>query len=106
MPSIISANRLIDGRIVFLAPSGEWTHEVAAAARYADQAALSAGLARAHADQAANVVVEIEAVALREEADALPITLRDRIRLTGPSIFQSGAPDRPPAPSEHDDVSI
>ena len=108
MVQIISANRLTDGRIVYRDGAGHWTVDVTAAARFADKKALEPGLEAAKADMAVNLVVEIEAVELQGDGKT-PVTMRDRIRVAGPSILETGASRinaGAPASSEQNDVSI
>lgn len=107
MPTIISANRLLDGLVVFRDPSGKWTTDSAAAARFGSKDELEQGLAAARADLAANLVVEIEPVEMKEGPDGpIAVTMRDRVRLSGPSILMAPKPVARPVPSEQNDVSI
>ena len=87
MPHVLSANRLADGIVVFLAEDGGWVERIGDAAILADKAALEAGMERARAATAANVVVEAAPV----EVDATPAGVRprhvrDRIRAMGPTV--------------------
>lgn len=107
MPQIISANRLLDGRIVFRAASGAWVANPAEAALYAGKDELAAGLAAAQADFAANLVIEIEAVEVKVSGDAVSaVTMRDKVRFAGPSVLQSAPPSPVPVANEQNDVSI
>lgn len=91
---IVTANRLSDGRVVFLAADG-WTRDIAAALVPADKEALDAALARAAADAAANLVVEPYAIAVRRDgATLVPERLRERIRVGGPTTGSSRLPAR------------
>jgi hypothetical protein len=86
--SVLTANRLVDGIVVFLAPDGGWTETIdgAAVARSADEArALQEQGAR---DAARNVVVEPYLAALAEAgARPLPVRMRERVRVEGPSVL-------------------
>ncbi len=107
MLTIISANRLIDGLIVFRDAEGGWTTAAAKAMRFTSKEDLEKGLEQARADFAANKVVEIEPVELKEGPDGpVAVTMRDRVRLSGPSILQAQKAPAPPVPSEQNDVSI
>jgi hypothetical protein len=91
--SVLTANRLTDGIVVFLAVDGRWVESIdgAAIARSADEAgALQAQGAR---DAARNLVVEPYLAALDEGGAVaggrpLPARMRERVRVDGPSILQ------------------
>lgn len=82
---IVSANRLSDGRVVFHGTGG-WSLYLADAASLAtaeEAAALAAVLDQPSAGGAAPVV-GVHGVALGE--DGLPVLLRERIRILGPTV--------------------
>ena len=94
---IITANRLGDGRVVFLGPDG-WAPAIEVALALEDEAAVEAALARATADAADNLVVDPYAIAVGRQAGRLrPERLRERIRLHGPT---AGNSHRRPARAE------
>ncbi len=83
----LTANRLDDGRVVYLTPLGGWSERLNEAALAADEAGAEALLARGRAQAAAARVVEpylIEVV----ESDGLvaPLRYREAIRARGPSV--------------------
>jgi hypothetical protein len=86
--SVLTANRLSDGVVVFLDYEGSWAEGIATAAiaRYPQEArALEA---RGAHDAGRNRVVEPYLVEVRETADGLvPIRTRERVRIAGPSIL-------------------
>jgi hypothetical protein len=86
--SVLTANRLTDGTVVFLAPDGSWVESIegAAIARSADEAtALQAQGAR---DAARNVVVEPYLAALTGSSPCpVPARMRERVRVEGPSVL-------------------
>ncbi len=83
----ITANRLTDGRVVFLTAAESWDHSVDKAAVYADPAAAEAGLAIAAKAAAAGEIVDAYAIAVAaENGHVTPTILRERIRATGPTI--------------------
>jgi Protein of unknown function (DUF2849) len=81
MPNIITANRLTDGVVVYLASDGEWTERIANA-RVADGDEETKAL-EAEAENAVRerrvVAVYPMAVALRDGA-VDPLSVRERIR--------------------------
>jgi Protein of unknown function (DUF2849) len=84
---ILTANRLLDGAVVFLNFDGDWVQSLAGVviARAPDEARNLA--ARGLYDAGRNLVVEPYLVDVREVAGALlPLRQRERVRLSGPSI--------------------
>jgi hypothetical protein len=77
-PSVITANRLADGAVVYLSADGGWSEQIdqATAAHSDALAALLTAAAKAVAD---NIVVDVNAVS----AD---LSLRERIRRAGPTV--------------------
>jgi hypothetical protein len=88
MPSVVTANRLGDGAVVYLGPKGRWTVDIKEAEVAADKtalAALEAVAAKAAADQ---LVVSVYAmdVALTDGRPA-PLSVREKIRAQrGPTV--------------------
>jgi hypothetical protein len=96
--AVLTANRLHDGIVVYLAADGRWVESIenAVVARSPDGArALQEQGAR---DSAANLVVEPY---LAEVAEAggrlLPARMRERVRVEGPSILDD-VPGYSPSP--------
>lgn len=87
MPQVISANRLGDGIIVFLAKGGNWVESLAGAEIFADKTGAEAGLAAAGAAMAANIIIEITPFDVDiTSAGPVPRHIRDRIRSAGPTV--------------------
>ena len=81
MPSVVTANDLRSGAVVYLAPDGRWIEDIAAAAVAADADALKRfeDLARAAVIETAVTAVyafDVKLVGGRPE----PISVRERIR--------------------------
>jgi hypothetical protein len=76
-PVIYTANRLGDGRVVFLDAGFAWVE------------AIEAGLAAGQASERRQEVVGVYAVDVDE--DGRPLKQRERIRAVGPSIVETGA---------------
>ena len=98
--SVLTANRLDDGIVVFLDFEGAWSETLAEAviARSPDE--VRALQDRGTYDAARNLVVEPYLVEVRETAGSLlPIRYRERVRVAGPSILDDVpgyvAPDSP-----------
>lgn len=109
MAQIVTASRLGDGAVVFLAPAGGWTERLDQAAIMDDKADTAAGLAAGHAAETASLVVDVYAVDVTVQAGALvPTKLREAIRARGPTTHPAFAKlGSTPAPVEEDDhVSV
>ena len=86
--SVLTANRLGDGIVVFLDFEGAWSENLAEAviARSPDE--VRALQDRGAYDAARNLVVEPYLVEVRETAGGVvPIRYRERVRVAGPSIL-------------------
>jgi hypothetical protein len=86
--SIITANRLGDGVVVFLDFEGAWSENIAEAvvARSPDE--VRALEDRGSYDAAHNLVVEPYLIEVREVAGRIePIRYRERVRAAGPTIL-------------------
>lgn len=88
---ILTANRLIDGRVVFRDADGRWVETFAAAAVF-DAAGADVELAAASADVAARLIVDPYAVEVTEvEGRREPKAMREKIRVTGPTSGSEAA---------------
>jgi hypothetical protein len=96
--SVLTANRLGDGIVVFLDHSGDWAEQLAEAVVARSPEEVRALEARGTYDAASNLVVEPYLVEVREAADGLtPIRTRERVRIAGPSILDD-VPGYSPSP--------
>jgi hypothetical protein len=83
----ITANRLDNGRVVFLDANGGWTADIAAALFVADGPELDAATAHAQSQHDARVVVEPYAIDIAVvEGRPTPARIRERIRAEGPTV--------------------
>ncbi len=84
---IITANRLLDGRVVFFTASGQWDGNVDEAEVFPDPAAAEGAIERAQAAVAIGEIVDPYAIAVSaEDGRVTPTILRERIRAEGPTI--------------------
>ena len=96
--SVLTANRLDDGIVVFLDFEGAWNESLAEAVVARDPGEARALEDRGAYDAAHNLVVEPYLVEVREEAGRLtPIRVRERVRVSGPSILDD-VPGYSPSP--------
>lgn len=91
-PVVLTANRLRDGRVVWLAPGGAWSEHVTEAEVFPPEAAAT-GLATAQAAERERIVVGAYAVEVSVTAGIpTPLKFRERLRATGPSVRAEPAP--------------
>lgn len=84
---MVLANRLADGRVVFLAGDGGWVEDIAGGAVATDPDAAAGLLATARAAEARNVVVEPDLIGVQLVAgQRRPVAWREAIRATGPTV--------------------
>ena len=108
--SVLTANRLGDGIVVFLDFEGAWNENIAEAVVARDPDEARALEDRGAYDAAHNLVVEPYLIEMREESGRLtPIRTRERIRVAGPSILADvpgyAAPDSLPASGERETLT-
>jgi len=82
MPSVITANRLTDGVVVYLAPGGAWTEDIEEANRAETDDDVKALEAEAEAAVRERIVVGVYPmpIALKDDGTVDPISVRERIR--------------------------
>jgi hypothetical protein len=84
---IVTANRLIDGVVVYLTATDGWSEVFADAAVASDEAAAAALQAKGdEATRAQLVVGPYRAPARLEAGKPVPADMKERIRARGPSI--------------------
>ncbi len=84
--SIVTANRLRDGQVVWLASGGRWVEGVVAAEVF-DNGIIDEAIARASMFEEKRVVLGVYGVELDPAHPcAVPVTERERIRAAGPSV--------------------
>lgn len=84
----LTANRLVDGRVVYLTPAGGWSEAPEAAAWAEDEAGQQELLHRGREQAGASVVVEPYLIDVRVDDGGRPRPTRNRevIRSLGPSV--------------------
>lgn len=83
----VTANRLSDGIVVFLAEKGRWSQSLSDARLIAEGADLDDALAYGKAQQQARIIVDSYAIDV-DVVDGKPraARLRERIRAQGPTV--------------------
>src|SRR5262245_29923532 len=84
-PSVVTANRLGDGAVVYRTADGQWVSEIALAAVVSTSAEALELLNASRADGRRAVDVYLAPVKL-EQGSILPGNLREMIRMRGPTI--------------------
>lgn len=82
----ITANRLRDGAVVYLAVDGNWSENLAQAATAPDGDALKKLFDRAAQSARQNLIVDPVAIAVDDVDQTAPVSFREKIRLRGPSV--------------------
>jgi hypothetical protein len=81
MPSVVTANRLIDGIVVYLASDGGWTEEIGRARLAETEEGTKALEAEAAKDVALRKVVAVYPMAVAlHDGTVDPLSVRERIR--------------------------
>jgi Protein of unknown function (DUF2849) len=102
LPSIITANRLGDGAVVFLDFEGAWGENIAEALVAHSPDEVRALEDRGAYDAARNLVVEPYLIDVREVAGRIePIRYRERVRAGGPTILGDVPGYVPPVSAPH-----
>ncbi|MBL8200549.1 MAG: DUF2849 domain-containing protein [Chromatiales bacterium] len=84
---MILANRLTDGRVVFLAADGRWVDDIAGGAVATAPGVASQLLATARVAESRNAVIEPCLIDIRQVAGhRQPVAWREAIRATGPTV--------------------
>ena len=88
--SVLTANRLSDGAVVFLDFEGAWSESFAEAVAASSPDEVRALEDRGAYDAAQNIVVEPYLVEVRKiDGRFVPVRQRERVRAAGPSILGS-----------------
>ncbi|MGX1498518.1 hypothetical protein ACSSV1_003569 [Labrenzia sp. MBR-25] len=83
---VITANRLLNGDVVWLAENGAWVERITLAKVYDGKEAVAAALAEGlEAEKNQQVVGVYEMDVTVEDGVIVPVRLREKIRATGPT---------------------
>ncbi|MHA1517974.1 MAG: DUF2849 domain-containing protein [Alphaproteobacteria bacterium] len=82
MPSVVTANRLDDGIVVYLAPGGAWTEDIAEAERAETDDEVKSLQAIAQVAERDRIVISVYPMPIEVKDDGTvdPISVRERIR--------------------------
>lgn len=83
---VITANRLLDGDVVWLGENGAWVERITLAKTFDGEGAVANGLAQgAAAEKNQEVVGVYEMDVTVEDGVLIPVRLREKIRAAGPT---------------------
>ncbi|WP_029604217.1 DUF2849 domain-containing protein [Kozakia baliensis] len=82
---VLTANRLLDGHIVWLDQEGRWRSSIAHAAMF-EPDTIDAALEKAKAHAQLDEVVGIYDVVVRPGPPLRPVSVRENIRAFGPTV--------------------
>ena len=85
-PTVVTANRLADGAVVWLSPAGGWTDRIGEAAVGSTGDEVLRLLDIAHGDENTAVGAYPAPVRLGADGRIEPANLRERIRVSGPTV--------------------
>jgi len=85
-PKAITANRLQDGEVVYLAANGVWSTSFVDAIIAADEGNLKILLENASSSALSNEVIDPVAIDTVGDGRPSPASLREKIRLRGPTV--------------------
>lgn len=88
---VVSANRLDNGRVVYLAPSGQWISALSEAEVARDSETAESLLGRAESAIIEQVIIGPYLIDVTAAGAIQPRRLREQIRATGPTV-QSSTP--------------
>lgn len=87
MPQVLTANRLLDGEVVYLAAGGAWVEDLDAAVILATKAEGEAALARGVKAEENQEIVHAYLFEVVDAAQPLrPVKQREIIRAAGPTV--------------------
>ncbi len=83
---VITANRLLNGDVVWLGDNGSWVERITLARTFEGEDQVDAGLAAGHAAEKNQEVVGVYDMDVTlEDGVIVPVRLRERIRAAGPT---------------------
>ena len=87
---VLTANDLLDGEVVYLAPDGDWTRRLGSARLFEDE--MEAHRCLAEADSQADAVIDpyLADAAPGGRNGPRPVHFRETFRATGPSNYRHG----------------
>ena len=89
-PCVLTANDLLEGDVIYLAPDGSWTRHLVSARLFLDEAEANRSLAEAESQQGAIVEPYLAAAIPDMDGGLQPAHFREAFRALGPSNYRHG----------------
>ena len=87
---VLTANDLLEGDVVYLAPDGAWTRRLGSARLFVDEAEADRSLAAAQSRQDAVIDPYLAAAVWGDRRGPKPAHFREAFRAAGPSNYRHG----------------
>ncbi|GAA6207691.1 DUF2849 domain-containing protein [Cognatishimia sp. WU-CL00825] len=89
-PKVITANHLLEGDVIYMTDTGEWTRQMAEAVLLTDEADADVRLIEAQQQAATTVGVYLADAKADENGNPSPTHFREEFRRVGPSNYFHG----------------
>lgn len=89
-PKVVTANHLLEGDVIYMTDSGEWTRTLADAELLTDEAVAGERLITAQQQTAVTVGAYLADAAEGDDGRPAPTHFREEFRRTGPSNYFHG----------------
>ena len=89
-PCVLTANDLLDGDVVYLAPDGAWTRHLGSARLFVDEAEANCSLAAAELQVDTVIGPYLAAAVPGDRHGPQPAHFREAFRAAGPSNYKHG----------------
>ena len=91
-PCVLTANDLLEGDVIYLAPDGAWTRRLASARLFVDEAEADRSLAAAESQEDTVIGPYLAAAIPGDRRGPQPAHFREAFRAAGPSNCKHGKP--------------
>ena len=89
-PKVVTANHLLEGDVIYMMASGEWTRDLAEAELLTDEAVADERLITAQQQTAVTVGAYLADAKAGDDGSPAPTHFREEFRRTGPSNYFHG----------------
>lgn len=89
-PKVVTANHLLEGDVIYMTASGEWTRDLTEAELLSDEAVAEERLISAQQQTAVTVGAYLADAKVGDDGRPAPTHFREEFRRTGPSNYFHG----------------
>lgn len=89
-PKVITANHLLEGDVIYMTDSGDWTRDLCEAVLLTDEADADLRLIEAQQQTAVTVGAYLADAKAGDDGNPVPTHFREEFRQTGPSNYFHG----------------